>query len=271
MKTPRILVLCACIVLVLAASCTNNPSGGGTTGEVFSFKQGDYTVYNNDQLDSNNVVIRDSSFRSTRTVVRTGVSLGGQTDAVLVIDSTFFGTTARVRQIDTTYYRVSNNQVFIYFDLNRFVSILGGSAGGIDPSAATGVMPQWVQVAALTDAASSQNFPTGSFTATLASQGVQLSTQIVGRGQGKVTYTLNGTAYQVHRQTQTTTVSIVVPLFGKIDVVVPAEYDFGIPSQNAPRAILRTETKATKIVIPILGTTIVPGRSSTFVSFKAGV
>jgi hypothetical protein len=273
MKFSRILPLslCAALVLVIAACSNNNDTGTTTAGEQFSFKQGDYSVYNNDQLDSANAVVRDSSVRSSRTIVRTGIALGGQTDAVLAIDTTFFGTTTRVNRIDTTYYRVANNQVFTYFDVARIGSLLGGSGTGFGALNLKDFQAKWVQLADLQDAPGSQNFPASNFSATteLAGFALTVTAVITGRNLGKTTTQANATTYNVHRQSQPVTVSLVVPVAGKIDIPLNAEYDFGIPSQGAPRTIIRTESKSSKIVSP-LGMTNIPGFRSTLVSFRAG-
>ncbi|MCS6809190.1 MAG: hypothetical protein RML40_10730, partial [Bacteroidota bacterium] len=102
----------AVFLAVFAASCTIQPST-----EKFGFRTGDYTVYQQVTLDTTNAPIRDSVFRVTSTVVATGQSIGGQNDAVLIIDSIFAaGSTTRLISRDSSYFRIANDEIYWYFN-----------------------------------------------------------------------------------------------------------------------------------------------------------
>lgn len=263
--------LAACgVFMLLATSCDLFQPAQ----ERFGFRAGDLTVYENVQLDTNGNTVANTTTRSARLVVRTGVSIGGQTDAALVVDS-LYGTNSRLTSLDTTYYRVANNEVFTYFDLgavNQVAAGLGG--GGISAGTVTGFEAKWVKIAELNDAAGTADFPQTEVTATINAQpvgAIALVSRFSGRNQGATDLTVGSNRYRSHRQSQTFTVSASLPVFGRIQISAPVTYDFGIPAQNStPRTILRTEQRAANFTLPILGAVTVPGSRSTIQSFRAG-
>lgn len=242
--------------------------------EKFGFRTGDITVYENVQLDSNGNTVANTTTRSARLVVRTGVSIGGQTDAALVVDS-LYDRNNRLTGLDTTYYRVANNEVFTYFDLGSVSQIAASLGGGaIAPGAVTGFEAKWVKVAELNDAAGTADFPQTEVSATFTAQpfgAIGLVARFSGRNQGATDLTVGTNRYRAHRQNQTLTVSASLPVVGRLQIATPITYDFGIPAQNStPRTILRIEQKGTSVNIPIVGNIAVPGSRSTIQSFRAG-
>lgn len=242
--------------------------------EKFSFRTGDYTVYENVQLDSSGNTVANTTTRSTRTVLRTGVSIGSQTDAALVVDS-LYTSANRLSSVDTTYYRVANNEVFTYFDLGAINQVAAGiGGGGISAGTVTGFEAKWVKIAELNDAAGTADFTQTEVTATINAQpfgAIALVARFSGKNLGATDLTIGTNRYRSHRQTQTFNVSASLPVVGRIQIATPVTYDFGIPSQSStPRTILRTEQKAASVTVPIVGTVVVPGSRSTMTSFRAG-
>jgi len=263
MKLSKIIGSCAALVLALAA-CTTQPSG-----EKFGFRTGDYSVYDNVALDSTGQAT-GAVTRSTRTVVRTGVTVGGQSDAVEIIDSNFASTPTTVSRV---YYRVTNDEVFYYLDTNGVAGQVGALAMGGAVPTLRGFTPRWVKEAELKDAASTQDFP--SVDLSISTEQPPLGTitvnvKLTGRNQGKTALMTNSsTTYQTHKQSQTVTVS--TSLLGiMLNIPVTSDYYYGIPAEGAPRTIIRREAKSTSINVPILGAITVPGQRSSLVSFKAG-
>jgi hypothetical protein len=274
------LAMLAVAVVVVGCSSNNDPGSTQST-ERFTFRVGDYAVYQNTQLDSLNRPVSSGtgiipSYRSSRTVVRSGVSLGGQNDAFLLIDSSFIPTTGLPAgvtggtRVDTSYYRVANDEVFVWFDANRALNSVNGlSTGGVPRF--TGLTPQWYKVAELRDAAGSEFSTNLSFNVVDMTLGTLPFTLVLtGKNTGRTTLTLNGASSTVHRQSSRVRASFTVPLLGSLSVEVPSEVDFGVPSAGAQRAILRTQTNSVSITIPLLGTQAIPGALSTLVSFRAG-
>lgn len=271
MKFSKILSLFALIAIVLAA-CTTQPSA-----EKFGYRTGDYTVYQQVKLDTTNMPIRDSVFRVTSTVLATGQSIGGQSDAVLVIDSLFApGSTTRLLSRDSSYFRVSNDEIYWYFNtgaIGQFISSAGVfNLGGVVLS---GFQPQWIKLGDLKDAASAQDFTTSTFNATfpipLAGNAAVTAT-VGGKGLGKTTLSLNNTNYSVHRQTQTIGLRLTIPGLGNQTVpAIQSEYDFGIPGENnTPRTLIRRQFNTVSLNLPILGALVFNGQRRTLVSFTAG-
>jgi hypothetical protein len=279
MKFSRLLPLsfCAALVLVMAACSNNNDTGTTTAGEQFSFKQGDYSVYNLQQLDSTNNPVPDSTFRVTRTVIRTGVTLDGQNDAALILDSTFaIGSTTRAISIDSLYFRVANNEVYWYFDTRAIGQFLPNS-GLLDFSGVplTGFQPKWIKFAELRDAASTQEFSANDFSATVDITGLgplNIVARISAKGLGKTTLSLNNTSYSVHKQSSSITLTVTTP-FGALPIpTIASEYNFGIPTENnTPRTIITQQTNTVVATLPILGPQVLNGERRTLVSFRAGI
>ena len=256
--------------LLLATSCDLFQPAA----EKFSFRAGDYTVYENVLLDTVGNVVSGSTTRSTRTVVRTGVTIGGQSDAALTIDSSFTSA-GRFSSADTTYYRVANDEVFYFFDLGAVSQIAAGlGGGGLTAGAITGFESKWIKLAELKDAAGTADFTPTEVTATISAQpfgAIALIARFTGRNQGAADVTIGSNRYRAHRQSQTFSVSASLPVIGRIQISTPVTYDLGIPAQNStPRTILRTEQKAATFTLPLVGTTVIPGSRSTMTSFRAG-
>lgn len=271
MKFSRILCACGALIIALAA-CTTQPSG-----EKFGFKTGDYTVYQSVTLDSANNAIRDSVFRVTSTVIATGQSIGGQNDAVLVIDSTFAaGSTTRLTSRDSSYFRVSNDEIYWYFNTGAIAQFLGGSGSfNLAGVSLSGFQPQWIKLGDLKDAASAQDFSTTSFNATINVQpvgSIAIAATIGGKGLGKTSLSLNNTTYSVHRQSQTIGLKLTIPLLGNLTIpTIQGEYDYGVPSENGtPRTLLRRQFNTVTLNVPIIGSTVFNGERRTLVSFTPG-
>jgi hypothetical protein len=275
--------LALCTLVTLMASCSSNTDSGGSTQSTdrFTFRVGDYAVYQNSQLDSLNRPVTSgalANYRSTRTVVRGGVSLGGQNDGFLIVDSSFFPTSglpagvAGGTRVDTTYYRVANDEVFVWFDPSRANSSVSGiSTGGGAAPRITGLTSQWYKVAELRDAAGSDYSTNLSFNVVDMTLGTIPFTVILsGRNTGRASLSLNGTSNAVHRQSTRVRASFMVPLLGSINLEVPGEIDYGIPSAGAQRAILRTQTNSYTLTLPLIGSQSVPGSLGTLVSFRPG-
>lgn len=263
MKLSKIIGSFGALVLALAA-CTTQPSG-----EKFGFRTGDYSVYENVALDSAGRT-SGATTRSTRTVLRTGVTVGGQSDAVEIIDSNFASTPTTVSRV---YYRVANDEVFYYLDTNGVAAQVGALAMGGAVPTLRGFTARWVKEAELKDAAGTQDFPSVDFSISTEQPPlgtITVNVKIVGRNQGKTALMSNSsTTYQTHKQAQTVTVSTSL-LGAVLNIPVTSDYYYGIPAEGAPRTIIRREAKSTSVSIPLLGAITVPGQRSSLVSFRAG-
>jgi hypothetical protein len=247
--------------------------------EKFGFRANDYTVYDATALDTNNNPT-STTYRVSRTVVRTGVSIGGQTDAVLLRDTTFAPGGTRVNSVDTLYYRVANDEVFYYFDINaigRIIKRIGSGLGvtlDIPSLGITGLEPKWVKVAELRDAAGS-DFPSADVAATgmVPTFGsISVSLKITGKNQGLATVAIGSNSYRAHRQTQNYAISTSIPFVGTLRSTATLETDFGIPSQqNTPRTVIRSQDNTVIINdVPIAGRIVAPGERRTISSFRTG-
>ncbi len=272
MKFFKILGAFAILAIAMAACTPTAP-----TGEQFGFKTGDYTVYQKVTLDSANNPIRDSVFRVTSTVIATNRSIGGQNDAVLVIDSTFDrGSTTRLASLDSSYYRVANNEIYWFFDTGAIAQFLGGSGSfNLAGVSLTGFQSQWIKLGDLKDAASSQDFSTTSFSANINVQpvgSIGIAATIGGKGLGKTSLSLNNTTYSVHRQSQTIGLRLTIPLLGNLTIpTIQSEYDYGIPSENStPRTLLRRQINTVVFNVPLVGPSVFNGERRTLVSFTPG-
>ncbi len=271
MKFFKILGAFAILAIAMAACTSPTPTPSGN-GEAFSFKQGDYTVYQAVALDSASNP-SGATYRVTRIIARTGLSVGGQTDAILVVDTTFAANGTTVAGIDSLYYRIANNEVYSYFDLNTIRQIVRGIVsvfGGSPDIALRGFTPGWVKEAELNDAAATIDFPTNTFTTSFDAPlvgAVTVTAKVNGRNQGRTTLTANSTSYQVHRQTQRYDISTTIGL----TLNLPFETDFGASSQGAPRTIIRAQQNTVTVAIPAFGIRqSVPGERRTMTSFTAG-
>lgn len=265
MKFSKILGLVALLVTLVLQAC--DPNAGG---EKFGFRTGDYSVYENVAIDSAGRTV-GATTRSTRTVLRTNVSIGGQSDAAELVDSTFG---AGGPTVTRTFYRVSNDELFYYLDTTGVAAAVGALGMGAPAPRLTGFTPRWVKEAEFKDAASTTDFPEIAFSVSTEQPPlgtVMVNAKIVGRNLGKTALMANSnTTYQTHRQTQTITVSTTIPLVGSISIPVTNDYYFGIPSTGAPRTLIRAEAKAASVNIPILGPLSLPGQRRTLVSFTPG-
>jgi hypothetical protein len=244
------------------AGCPSNTNDPAPVQETFSFKQGDYTVYTNTELNEQNNPT-GTPYRSSRIIARTGLMLGGQNDAVLAIDSSFLPASQGGTRVDTTYYRVNNREVFTYLDAERAAALAGGAAmGGI-----RGFTPRWIKVAELNETAGSEFRDSLSVSVDIPGLGaLPFVIRTVGRNQGRAMLMLDQN-YAVYRQTQN--ISTSINLLGMaISFAVPGEVDFG-GLAGSPRTILRTQTNSAQI--SLLGMlTPIPGSRSTMVSFRPG-
>jgi hypothetical protein len=283
MNFSKILSACAALGIALAActSTSTTPTPTQTGGVKFGFKTGDYTVYQQSKLDTTNTPIRDSVFRVTSTVIATGLSIGGQNDAVLVIDSTFaFGSTTRATRRDSSYYRVANDEVYQYFNTGAIGQYLSGASAfniNLADVVLVGFEPKWIKLGDLKDAASAQDFATTAFNASFNVTGVgpvAIAASVSGKGLGKTSLSLNNTPYSVHRQSQSIGLRLTLQLLGNVNVTVPviqSEYDFGVVSENStPSTILRRQFNTVATNIPVLGAIIFNGQRRTLVSFTPG-
>jgi hypothetical protein len=253
------LMLGMALVFAGCPSNTNNPT---PDPEAFSFRQGDYTVYTNTALDAQNNPT-GQAFRSSRTVVRTGVAIGGQNDAVFMIDSTFAPASLGGTRVDTTYYRISNREVFTFLDASRAAALAGGAAmGGV-----RGFTSRWIKVAELNESAGSEFRDSISVSVDIPGLGaLPFVIRTTGRNQGRAMLMLDQN-YAVYRQTQN--ISTSINLLGmSFSFAVPGEVDFG-GIAGSPRTILRTQTNSSQF--SILGMlTPIPGSRGTMVSFRPG-
>ncbi len=271
------LVLAALLLTMLASSCELFQPA---QADKFGYRTGDYTVYDAAELDTNNNPTA-RTYRVSRTVVRTGVTVGGQSDAVLLRDSTFTsGASPRLASVDTLYYRVANDEVFYYFDINaigRIIRRIASSFGttvDINALGVTGLEPKWIKIAELRDAAG-MDFPTADFSASgmipmFGSLSVGL--KITGKNQGVVTQAVGSNSYRAHRQAQSYAISTSLPFIGTIRSSSNLETDYGIPAQqNTPRTIIRLQENTVVLPnIPVVGRVIAPGERRTISSFRAG-
>ncbi len=265
MKFSKILGFAALLVVFVLQSC--DPNAGG---EKFGYRTGDYSVYETVAIDSAGRQ-QGTPTRSTTTVLRTNVSVGGQSDAAELVDSTFG---AGGPTVTRTFYRVSNDEVFNYLDTAGVGAAVGALGMGAMAPRLTGFTPRWVKIGELKDAAGTMDFPEISFSVSTEQPPlgtVMITARIVGRNLGRTSVMINSnTTHQTHRQTQTITVTSTLPLVGSISIPVTSDSYFGIPSTGAPRTIVRTESRASSINIPILGPISVPGSRRTLVSFTPG-
>lgn len=261
MKAYKTLIVCICSAFIFSA-CSSD-SGTNPTSTNFLFKKGDYSVYQANALDDNNQPT-GTSYRTSRTVLQTGVSIGGQTDAVMIADSSFQTTPASV---STSYYRVNNNEVFTYIDLTT-ANALAGGLGTV-----SNFTPTWVKLGELNESAGSSDFSTTiSATLNIPQLGATpLSIKFTGRNKGAVNLTVNSQTYRVYQQSQTTSVSTTL-VGQEIKIELPVDlYVGGIPNAtNSPRTIVRTQTNSTKITLPLLGSQSIPGTISSLTSFREG-
>lgn len=280
----RISMLALLAVAAVLSACTSNSSGtnpGTTPSDKFGFRVGDYSVYQNTQLDSLNRPVTSGAnvippYRSTRTVLRTGLSIGGQNDAVLVVDSSFIPTTGLPMgvtggtRVDTTYYRVANDEVFAYFDTQRALSAAGGLASS--GSAVKGLRAAWYKVAELRDTPGTEFSSNFMFTVDVPPlTDIPFNLTLAGRNQGVTMVSVNNMMYRVHRQQSTIRSNINIPLVGMIAFQIPGETDFGIPAATGtPRTVVRTQVNSTSFTVPLLGTQAIPGSVATLVSFRPG-
>jgi hypothetical protein len=277
MKTSRVLVLCVSILLVLSA-CTPMqqppaPVAILPPADAFYFKFGDYTVYNNERLDSNNVVIPGSIYRSSRVIDRVDAGVGDR-NSVLAIDTIFVGLTNRVFKVDYTYYLVRDKKVFVYLTGDSpsiYTAIALGFTGNqaLKLTFASGVFPNWVQIANLNESVSGEEFMEAYFL-TRPVDSIAVTLRITGRSQGKTSLSLNNTPFAVSRYVQTLTRSVSALVNPNIDFSKMAEYDIGLPGEGAPRTIVRSEMKSVTITVPGTGRQVLNGLRTTLVSFQPG-
>jgi hypothetical protein len=274
-KSFSLFAFCVGVVTLVAGCNPNNPST--TAVDDFTFKQGDYAVYNYESLDSANVV--RSRYRLSRTILRAGLTIGGQSDVVVAVDSVFYDFPGSAfTLVDSTYYRVVQNQVFRYFDAKHYDFLLGG-LNHFPIQSFKNIQPKWIMIADLKDVASNQDFPITEFNGVIEVNipppssvlGIIGSAKVTGRNVGRNTIQVSTATYSVYRQTQNASITVTVPMEGTVELTVQSEYDFGIPSQNAPRTILRTQINAIRVnPANRTGTLSKPGYQCTLISFKSG-
>jgi hypothetical protein len=267
-------ILACSAFLLLATSC--NLFQPAT--DKFGYRANDYTVYDAATLDSANNPTT-TTYRVTRTVARTGVTIGGQSDAVLLRDTTFAPGGTRVASVDTLYYRVANDEVFYYFDINAVGRIIRRIANGLGQPVDIGLLgiqglePKWIKIAELRDAAGS-DFPQSTFSASgdLATFGsISLSLGLTGKNQGLTTVNVGTNGYRSHRQTQSFAITTTLPFVGAIRSSSVSDTDFGIPAQqNTPRTVIRSQESSVILTVPILGRIVAPGERRTINSFRVG-
>jgi hypothetical protein len=251
------LALAAFVCGLVLASCNPEPAGGK-----FGFVTGDYTVYETVDIDSAGRAIGPTT-RSSTTVLRTNLNIGGQNDAVEIVDTNFVP--GGPPEVQRGYLRIANDELFRYIDTN----FIGNIASALAPGASVqGFTPRWIKIGELKDAASTQDFPTTDimFSATDAALGtVNIGAKFTGKNLGRSSLTANNTTYQVHRNSQTVTVSVAL-LGININLPVTTTYNYGIPSTGAPRTMIQSESK--EISTPLFGN--IPGERKTLVSFTPG-
>jgi hypothetical protein len=275
-KSSSLFAFCTGIIILVTGCNPNNPTT--TALDDFTFKQGDYAVYNYESLDSANAV--GSRYRLSRTILRAGLTIGGQSDVVVAVDSLLYDFSGGITftQVDSTYYRVAQNQIFRYFDAKHYDYLLGG-LNHFSIQSFKNVEPKWIMIADLKDAVSNQNFPTTEFNGVIevnipppfSVSGIRASAKVTGRNVGRNTVQVSSATYSVYRQTQNASITATVPMEGTVELTVQSEYDFGIPSQNAPRTILRTQINAIQVnPASRTGTLSRPGYRCTLISFRSG-
>ncbi|TAE29901.1 MAG: hypothetical protein EAZ92_05680 [Candidatus Kapaibacterium sp.] len=279
-RQPRLslpLVLAALLLTMLVSSCELFQPA---QTDKFGYRTGDYTVYDAVELDTSNNPT-PKTYRVSRSVVRTGVTLGGQSDAILVRDSTFTsGASPRIASVDTLYYRVANDEVFYYFDINavgRIIRRIASSFGATVDVSTLGIMglePKWIKIAELRDAAG-MDFPSADFSASAMVPmfgSLSVGLKVTGKNQGVVTQAVGSNSYRAHRQAQSYAISTAIPLAGTLRSSASLETDYGIPAQqNTPRTIIRLQENTVVLGnIPIIGRITAPGERRTISSFRAG-
>lgn len=102
------------------------------------FTPGDYFSFDNWQLDYYGRRIRSSYYRNSWTVADTGVSMRGEVDVTVMIDSTF-DSTGQLARLDSLFFRVdANGDLFQY----GFLSSLIAERESLN------LAPQWDRIAA---------------------------------------------------------------------------------------------------------------------------
>ena len=242
---------------LILASCNPEPAG-----DKFGFITGDYAVYETVEIDSAGRATSPVE-RSSTTVLRTNLNIGGQNDAVEIVDTTFV--TGGAPEVQRGYLRIANDELFRYIDTN----FIGGIASAFGSGASVqGFTPRWVKIAELKDAASTQDFPSTdiTFSASDAILGtVNIGAKFTGKNLGRSSLMANNTTYQVHRNSQTVTVSVSL-LGTNINLPVTSTYNYGIPSTGAPRTMIQSESKG--VSTPLFGS--IPGERKTLISFVPG-
>lgn len=250
--------LCALAIVSCSDDETTGPDTSGTTENSFVSKQGDASGYDVYSLDENNEPESTTATYSTRTVLRTNMSYKGETDVTMAVDSLFASGNTEVISVDTIYYRVNSNSLYIYNFANTFTGLIPeDSPFQLEPIAS------WVKVAELKEQSSS-------FTSSLklnmvfAGTPTELTVNIQGQNQGKTTSDVGGKTYTVFRQQLTGTANL-----GIASITIPMTLEIGgvKNSSNSPNTMVKLQIN--KFTNP-LDQSVVTGRTQLLASFKAG-
>lgn len=256
MNILKALFLGFCALAIVSCSDDEDTTGPDTSSpaeHTFVSKQGDYSTYDVYRLDENNATLATTATYSSRTVLMTNMSFQGKTGVTMVVDSLFEAGSSTVERVDTVYYTVENNGLFIYNFAETFISFIPPEFPlQLEPVAG------WVKVADLKESSSS-------FTSTLKVKATgfgELTVTITGSNKGK--QVVDGYTVFHNEMTASSTVPIV-----NIKVEIPIVLDLGgvKNATNSPSTMVKLQIN--KFTEPS-SNSVVTGRSQTLATFRAG-
>lgn len=258
MKTLKALFLGFCALAIV--SCSDDDTGTNPdptpTDNSFQSKTGDHSEYDTYRLDDNNEEEVTTASYSSRTVLRTNMTFQGHSNVTMAVDSTFEQGTTEVERVDTVYYRLDGNSLYIYNFAQTFVSMIPP-----DFALPLEAVAGWVKVAELQE--SSSQF-TSELKVKIAGSSTELTVTIAASNKGK--QTVEGTSYTAFHQELTATGTAPPPL--SLSVSLPIILDVGgvKGASNSPSTLIRMQIN--KFANPMGGT--INGRIQTLASFTAG-
>ncbi len=260
MNMLKALFLGCCAIAVVSCSdddTTGPDDNGGTKDNAFASKQGDYSTYDVYRLDENNETISTTGTYSTRTVLQTNVTFSGKSDVTMVVDSLFMPGSSQVERVDTVYYRIDNNNLYIYNFAATFISFIPPDF----PLQLTPV-PAWIKVAELKE--TSSEFTHSDLKVNAVGIG-ELPVTITAKNKGK--QVIDG--YTVFHHELTASGQVKFPPLIDITVDIPIILDIGgvKNAANSPSTVIKMQIN--KFSDPSSGGSIT-GRVQTLSSFHAG-
>lgn len=175
--------LCALVSVVTFFACSssnNNPTSSNTGNGTFTFAVGDTFHFSQWKTDANNKAIPTTHVLIKEVVVKSGVTIGGQSNVYMAIDTTT-DTTGRFITYDTVYYYTDGTSISVYGLIAKL--IYQYSNGGIS------VPPKWNK---MIDAGNTGGWLTDTTTATIS--GITGTEQTNGKDTGMATIQVGSTA-----------------------------------------------------------------------------